>query len=416
MNSEDNLQHFRNNSTQTSSKTMNRRLFSLTSTICTVLLSVAAQLNAQTWVTHSTFAGASRTVLIDPSATVTPPAALVGGGAMGGIVAVASDGSYTLTTGSGPDSCFRLGLDTSLGGHLFAAGSSGTPGTWVVHESNNGGANWSLANSFSLAAKYSCARGFASDGKGNVFVCGGATDSSGYSHWIVRRRDASGTWKTVQDISIRRSDCYASAMYIVNGTLFIVGQSGNKWMVQRGSNLGASSLTWGTPYTWVPSKTGSAQANAVTADGAGNIYVFGVNGSAAFGFEAVATSAVLQKSSDLGNTWVIAATFKPTGSGANRAHDMAFDASGNLFLASAANFSYSPNPTTVVSAWKWVVYRRDATTGIWEGAFPSGVDPADGKNSLAKGISTDAKGNVFVTGPVQDSSGNYVTEVQRLVP
>jgi hypothetical protein len=180
-------------------------------------------------------------------------------------------------------------------------------------------------------------------------------------------------------------------------------------------NLGAASITWDTAYTWVPSKTGSAQANAVTADSDGNIYVFGVNGSATFGFEAIASSAVLQKSTDGGNTWVIAATFNPDGSGLNRAHDMAFDASGNLYLASAANFSYSPQtkPPTVVSAWNWVVYRHDVTTGLWSSFFPFGVGP-DQDDSLAKGISTDTAGNVFVTGPVTDDSGNLITAVQRL--
>jgi hypothetical protein len=196
--------------------------------------------------------------------------------------------------------------------------------------------------------------------------------------------------------------------------LFVVGQAGNKWTVQRGSNLGASSVSWDTAYTWVPGKTGSAQANAVAADAAGNIYVFGVNASASFGYEATAGSAVLQKSSDGGNTWMVAATFNPNGSGANRAHDLAFDAAGNLFLAGAASFSYSPKPRTVVSAWKWVVYRQDALTGLWASSFPFGIDPAQGGNSLAKGISTDAGGNVLVTGPVTDSSGNTVTAVQRL--
>jgi hypothetical protein len=92
---------------------------------------------------------------------------------------------------------------------------------------------------------------------------------------------------------------------------------------------------------------------------------------------------------------------------------MAFDASGNLFLASAANFSYSPKPRTVVSAWKWVVYRQEVATGVWTATFPFGVDPSQG-DSLAKGISTDTAGNVFVTGPFTDSNGNYGTAVQRL--
>lgn len=369
--------------------------------------------NAQPWVTHATFPGASRTVLIDPDGTISPPPALVGGGGLGGLVAVGSDGDSTLIAGAGPDNCYRLGLDT-MGGRLFAAGFSGsTPGTWAVHESADAGVSWNLTDSVSLAAQFSSARGFASDGVGNIFVCGGAIDSSGYAHWIVRRRDASGTWRTVQDLSIKRSDCYASAMCIVNGTLFVVGQSGNKWMVQRGINLGGASITWDSGYSWAPSKTGSAQANAVVADSDGNIYVFGVNASAAFGYEAAASSAVLQKSTDGGNTWVTAATFKPAGSGLNRAYDLAFDASGNLFLAGAANVSYSPKPRTVISAWKWVVYRQDAISGLWTSSFPFGADPAQG-NSLAKGISTDTAGNVFVTGPVADASGNYVTAVQRL--
>jgi hypothetical protein len=389
---------------------MNRRSILLISAIYAVLLSVGDQLHAQTWVTHSTFSGGARTVLLAPTPSATPPPALVGGS---GIVAVGSDGSSTLLTGTGPDTCFRLGYD-GFGGNLFAVGFSGaTTGNWEVHESADGGGAWQLTDSFSLSPQFSSARGFASDGNGNVFVCGGAKDSSGYAYWIVRRRDALGNWKTVQDLSSKRSDSYASGMCVVNGTLFVVGQFANKWMVQRGSNLGGDSVTWDTGYTWVPSKTGSAQANAVAADSAGNIHVFGINNSAAFGYEALANTAVLQKSSDGGNTWVTASTFKPAGSSINRAHDMAFDASGNLFLASAANFSYSPKPRTVVSAWKWVVYRQEVATGVWTATFPFGVDPSQG-DSLAKGISTDTAGNVFVTGPFTDSNGNYGTAVQRL--
>lgn len=376
------------------------------------LLAAALNTHAQTWVTHSTLTGSSRTVLLAPTPAANPPPALVGGG-MGGIAAVASDGSSSLIAGAGPYVCYRLGLDT-FGGPLFAVGYSGAAtGTWEAHKSADGGVSWHLADSFSLTAKFSSARGFAADGAGNVFVCGGALDSSGSAHWIVRRRDASGNWATVQDLSIKRSDCYASGIYVANGALFVVGQSGNKWMVQRGRNLGAAAITWDTAYTWTPSNGGTSQANAVTADGAGNLYVFGVNGSSAFGYEAVGASAVLQKSTDGGNTWAIAATFNPSGSGANRAHDMAFDAAGNLFLASAANFSYQPKPRTVVSAWKWVVYRQDVTTRLWTSTFPFGTDPAQG-NSLAKGISTDTAGNVFVTGPVTGASGNNVTAVQRL--
>jgi len=397
---------------------LKKSFFARPTTLCTAALLAAASLhlNAQTppdWVTHSIFAGEARTVLLAPIPSATPPPALVGGAGMGGIAAVASDGSSTLITGAGPDVCYRLGHD-SIGGNLFAVGFSGPePGTWEAHESADGGVSWYLTDSVSLT-QFSSARGFASDGNGNIFVCGGANDSSGYAHWIVQRRDALGNWKTVQDFSIKRKDCYASGMYVVNGTLFVVGQSNTKWTVQRGSNLGAASITWDTAYTWVPSKTGSAQANAVAADSAGNIYVFGVNRSATFGYQAGADTAVLQKSTDGGNTWVIADTFKPTGSGANRAYDMAFDASsGNLFLASAANFSYSSKPRTIVSAWNWVVYRHNVTTGASDSSFPFGIG-ADQGDSLAKGISTDTAGNVFVTGPFTDSSGNYGTAVLRL--
>lgn len=374
----------------------------------TSLLGNVSRSTAQSWVDHATVPGGARTVLLLPGGTDTPPPALVGGSGMGGLVAVASDGSSSLLGGAGPGVCRRLGLDP-FGGRLFAVGDS-----WTVQASVDGGTTWTAdpRGAFALSSQYSSARGFAADGDGNVFVCGGATDSSGDAHWIVRRRDAWGNWQTLQDLSIKRSDCYASGACVVNGTLFVVGQTANRWTVQRGRNLGAATVAWDTPHTWVPGKSGAAQANAVAADRAGNVYVVGLNASAAFGYEAVGASAALQKSSDGGNTWAAVATFNPAGSGGNRAHDLALDASGNLFLASAASFSYSPKPRTVVSAWKWVVYRQEVTTGAWTAAFPFGTDPSQG-SSLAKGLSTDAAGNVFTTGPVTDAAGNSFSVVQR---
>lgn len=379
------------------------------------LLGNGLQVHAQAWVDHAAFPGYPRTILLDPLSSSSPPASFVGGSkaTLGGVVAVAPDGTSTPASGSGPDTCFAMACDES--GVLYAAGDS-APGIWCVHESVDGGTTWSPTpvDAFSLGSQYSSARGIASDRHGNVFVCGGATDAAGYPHWVVRRRDAAGDWLKVQDYSIKRSECYATRLCIVNDALIVVGRSANKWMVQRGRNLGAASINWDPPYTWVSGKNAAAGANAVAADADGAIYVSGVIGSEKFGYGPTAKTCVLQKSVDGGTTWAILATLEaPGGADLIQPCDLALDSSRNVFLVGAAFFSYSPTRNTVVSAWKWLVSQRDATSGIWTFSFPFGVDPSTG-SSLARGIATDTAGEVLVVGPVRDAAGDYVGFVQRL--
>jgi hypothetical protein len=73
--------------------------------------------------------------------------------------------------------------------YVFGGGFA-SPNNWVVWKGANSGTSWSLADSFlfdGLTTTRSEAFGYASDGLGNVYVCGIGTDPVSGSHWLVRK-------------------------------------------------------------------------------------------------------------------------------------------------------------------------------------------------------------------------------------
>lgn len=107
---------------------------------------------------------------------------------------------------------------------------------WVVRSSSDGGLTWSISD-MALAGD---GRGIVQDAAGNLMICGTVAGAAGDLHWIVRKGTPSTT----------------------------LVKQGKQWVQ-------VTTLNWTTSddFQLVPGKT--AQPNAITIDGQGNIYVSG---------------------------------------------------------------------------------------------------------------------------------------------
>ena len=355
------------------------------------LLAAAFTTHAQTWQPHFEVPGSVTTALIDPFSVPTQPGIFFGGfSSRNAGCSVESIGPLGDAACSDMDggAVNQLGYDL-FSGRLYSVGSS-PDGLWHVRESADAGMTWQTVDTYSGQAN-----GYESDGNGNVFVCGSANDSSGYAHWIVRKRNSSGVWSTVRDWSERRKSYRAEKMHIANGYLFVVGSVGNAdiWAVQRGN---IASGIWDAPYTWAP-KGKRAGAVAVTSRGT-DIYVLGPTG----GVTEAPEQCVLQRSGNNGaGAWQTVKTFAESIQ-YNRPRDLAFDAVGNLYVVGDSTFWVAAG-TSKNSGGSynnaWIVRRHaaaDPITDNWQTWLPRGVP--QNELSYAKTVSPDTFGNVFITG------------------
>lgn len=302
----------------------------------------------------------------------------------------------------------QVGYDVSSG-RLYGVGSLYTAlATWQVRSSGDGGTTWALENTFSLGGN-SAAKGIAFDGAGNVFVSGYATDSSGDSHWIVRKRNSSGAWTTIHDWSERRKSYVADKAHVANGYLFVTGEAAGKWAVQR---LNLSNNTLDAPSIWAP-KNKSAGAGAVTTWGS-DLYVLGWAG----GYAEASEQCVLQKSANNGSgPWQIVKTFAES-TQINWPTDLAFDSRGNLYVIGQSTF-YVANPANPRNGkynTQWIVRTHAAQAPItdnWQSWSP--LPLSYNQTSGARRVCPDNFGNVYVLGQVDTYSGSTFSSRNVLV-
>ena len=404
-----------NNPTRLTNLTKYLAAQAATALFATAALSTNAQ--GSTWLTVYDGPGHVYSALLDPFPSQPQPSLFSGGmssrspssnpfaiqwiGPLDGVTlpsAVISD-SHAWT-------CYKLGFD-SFSGLLYSVGA-GAVG-WEVRASADGGNSWMTVDTPFAATAGTYAMGFAADGAGNAFVCGYA--GLGF---LVRKRNSSGAWATIQNWGPASSRNFARAekMHITSGYLFVVGTTDNLWAVQR---MNLASGSWDTPYTGAPiGPKGKSNGGAVAVTSWGtDIYTLAWAGS----IQEASKSVVLLKGANLGKgPWTTVKTFTESPN-INRPGDLAFDHSGNLFVAGDSTFY------TTVGAWTeaWIVRRCDAITGAWQSWTPLTSDPAT-QRSFARQVSVhETTGSVYVTGTAQPIVNGQVTQnwrtiVQKWVP
>lgn len=140
-----------------------------------------------------------------------------------------------------------------VSGNVYVAGNTtilvGTGRTstyvseWLVRRSSDGGNSWSTVDAFSyVSGKSSVLSAIGKDSVGNPVVTGTGTDSSGNQHWLVRRL-IQGTWQTVDDYQLAPGQKGAFGSGVVTdaaGNLLVTGGANDSagvthWIVRRTS-------------------------------------------------------------------------------------------------------------------------------------------------------------------------------------
>ena len=236
------------------------------------------------------------------------------------------------------------------------------------------------------------------DGSGDIFVAGNATyvtrKSTTYN-WIVRRRLAGQTsFATVDNLTASGSGAGAIGVTTITAGagagVYVVGDeaapngSGN-WIVRKSSDGGSS---WATVDNFqLTAGVGSNLAEAVTADGAGNIYVAGL-GSAPSN---LMFHWIVRKSSDGGATWTTDDNYQLAATKNAVASGIGVDAIGDVYVA-----GYAVDSSSVRHA----ILRTNAG-GTWNTAD----DFTMGQFAGYRGFASDAAGNLYVGGSDTDVSG-----------
>jgi hypothetical protein len=182
----------------------------------------------------------------------------------------------------------------------------------MILKSSDAGTNWSLVdryfgetnwgtNNWALAPGNLPARA-AVDHNGNVYVAGGfyVQVTGGFPLWFVRKfTAASNSWATVDVFRASGLSRWANAVACdPTGGVFVVGMASKSlnnysWVVRHSGDGGA---TWRTVDTLQLS--GNEQAEGVTTDAKGNVYVVGY----AYTSDGVAHG-LMRTSSDGGISW-----------------------------------------------------------------------------------------------------------------
>jgi hypothetical protein len=86
---------------------------------------------------------------------------------------------------------------------------------WIVRSSYNGGATWSISDTYSYGGSTVNVSSITADSAGNLFVGGHVSDSAGKLWWLVRkgvpgtkRVKQGGKWITVPTVTWSNSDLY----------------------------------------------------------------------------------------------------------------------------------------------------------------------------------------------------------------
>ncbi len=275
-------------------------------------------------------------------------------------------------------------------GNLYAVGDGNG---WFARRSLDGGSSWSTVDTLA-----GIAHGVATDAAGNVYVAG---DNSANQSWIVRKGTGTGTsWSTVDTFSpggygsARAVLCHPTAGIFITGTGYGGGRKGadQQWYVRRSLDNGA---TWTTVDAYL-----GGSSRGIGMDSYGSVYVVGIN----------ANHWIVRKSSNGGTSWATVDDFFPSTTTVSPqppyktqttyypaiAEEFAADANGNLFVVGIRN---GPGAS------QWVIRMNPGGTGSWQTV--NTFQYVSGKEAMAYGITADSSGHVLVGGFGADAASVY---------
>ncbi|MCL4181403.1 MAG: hypothetical protein KJ072_27150 [Verrucomicrobia bacterium] len=366
-----------------------------------LLVTAMLPAGAQTWDTivamDPDYSAAGYSVMVDPfSSDPSWPDLFIGGsGSYGQVLHIDQSTEPATTTPAltAAGQTQRLAKDSV--GNLYSAGYErrGDRSYWQVRKSSNGGASWVVVDDAGAWNKdgSSSVQGLTTDLAGNVYASGTASDRQGKQFWVIRRGANQGqSWatcyKSSKPLATGMGMAFVAPMDAHAGGVFAVGSltetKTTQWSVLRSKDAGVS---WQWVDAWGTSKMkGGAHARAITADGAGNVYVAGYD---VMGIPAW----YVRLSRDGGSTWqTILADY--TDGDYNRADDIASDPWGNVYVAGMTQ--------QAGNGAEWTIRRWDAPTQSWD-QWPDALRhplSSQANVSVARGIVCDALARVYVTG------------------
>jgi hypothetical protein len=310
-----------------------------------------------------------------------------------------SETSWLLTDDSNTDPASDVTAVNNLGfdsnGNLYSVGQLfGSTTYWYVRKSANRGATWTTVDLYQYVAGsiWADATGFTADNAGNIYVVGGAYDTSMKRHWLVRKSSNGGeTWTNVDDAMI--TNLASSAAFVPGVGIFVAGDPGTLgWSVRFSANAGA---TWANVDAPFPTGAG---AWSVASDYQGNVYVTGSTP-----VTAAYSEWVTRKSSNGGQTWQTVDTYTLAPDKSAVGHGLGVTAAGTIVAVGQAN---DASGTT-----HWIA-REPNSSGVWQTV--DNYQLVSGSNASAYGVVTDAAGNLLVTGSAVNSSKETFWIVRKL--
>jgi hypothetical protein len=297
-------------------------------------------------------------------------------------------------------------------GHLFAGGNlnnllaNGTyeyDALWFIREWNPQSGTWTNAeDSLDLAndvGQASCADIMVTP-SGDVYTTGGSQLG-----WLVRKRPAvASSFATVDaDYTGQSSGSGWDMAYHPSYGVFVVGEVNGIWTVRRSSSGKLGSWQTKDSFT-VPRQWGGGRAYCILVTRSGDIYVTG----SVYSQKTYSNHWVVRRSTDGGETWAIVDDLLP-GHNLAEAFGIVEDASGRLLVCGRVDGT-AGDMHWIVRRWQQVEKTskqkgKTVTTLVWEWTTIDDYQVKAGKNSRANAITTDAQGNIYVSGNGLDANG-----------
>jgi len=271
-----------------------------------------------------------------------------------------------------------LSLGTDAAGHLYAVGYATDENgqtRWIVRKSGDSGNSWSTVDDFAWpGGQRTTAQGFAADAAGNLYVAGytdaPTSDSKPgpRSRWLVRQsHDGGRNWSTIDDFGYGFS-ARAAAIVSTSSGLFLAGsgwngksESGERWLVRKGTVDGASGFRWQTVDEFQMKEHGhgyNSWAHGLGVDGQGNLYAVGRSYAVADG--GISAHWIVRRASSAGSDWSVVDTFQLDPGSFAAAFGIAAGGQGGVSVVGQAA-GRNPGPGS-----HWIV-RQSATgdAGTW---------------------------------------------------